>query len=85
MHRGLLALFLCAIPSFGVTFDKDVAPLVFEHCAPCHHSGGIGPFPLMTYSDVAKHAAQIVGVTQSRTCLRGRLRMASGNSPETAV
>jgi tetratricopeptide (TPR) repeat protein len=66
MYRALLALLLCVIPACGVTFNKDVAPLVFEHCAPCHHSGGIGPFPLITYSDVAKHAAQIVGVTQSR-------------------
>jgi Flp pilus assembly protein TadD len=49
-----------------VTFDKDVAPIVYAHCAPCHHAGGSGPFPLLSYADVAKHAAQIVAVTASR-------------------
>lgn len=39
---------------------------MFEHCAPCHHAGGSGPFPLITYQDVTKHAAQIAAVTQSR-------------------
>jgi Flp pilus assembly protein TadD len=53
----------CALPA---TFAKDIAPLVFEHCAPCHHPGGIGPFPLLTYDDVSRHAAQIVAVTRSR-------------------
>jgi Flp pilus assembly protein TadD len=67
MFRGLIILtLLSAAPGFSVTFDKDIAPLVFTHCAPCHHQGGIGPFPLMNYTDVAKHAAQIVSVTQSR-------------------
>ncbi len=47
-----------------VTFNKNIAPLVFEHCAPCHHQGGIGPFPLLTYRDLHKHASQVVAVTQ---------------------
>ncbi len=46
-----------------VTFDKDIAPLVFAHCAPCHHQGGIGPFALLTYQDLHKHASQVVAVT----------------------
>jgi Flp pilus assembly protein TadD len=60
----LLGAAMCA--AAPVTFDKDVAPIVFEHCAPCHHAGGIGPFPLLTYSDVRKHASQIGTVTASR-------------------
>ncbi len=48
------------------TFSRDIAPLVYEHCAPCHHEGGIGPFPLISYSDVHKHANQIVAVTSRR-------------------
>jgi Flp pilus assembly protein TadD len=50
----------------AATFSKDIAPIVYSHCAPCHHQGGNGPFPLMSYDDVAKHAAQIVAVTASR-------------------
>jgi tetratricopeptide (TPR) repeat protein len=49
-----------------VTFYKNVAPIVDHSCVPCHHSGGPGPFPLITYNDVRKHADQIVSVTKRR-------------------
>ncbi len=69
MRRIWLALLALSLPAASATFktfNKDIAPLIFEHCAPCHHDGGIGPFPLMTYQDVRKHASQIVSVTQRR-------------------
>lgn len=50
----------------SVTFNKHVAPLVFEHCAACHRPGEVAPFSLLSYSDVKKHAAQIRVVTESR-------------------
>ncbi len=61
-------LFCLALPLMGapVTFDKDVAPVLYQHCAPCHHPGGVGPFPLLSYSDASRHASQIVSVTQRR-------------------
>jgi Flp pilus assembly protein TadD len=59
----LLVLPLTAAP---LTFNKDIAPIVFQHCARCHRSGGAGPFPLITYQDVRRHGSQIVAVTQSR-------------------
>jgi len=49
-----------------VTFAEDVAPLLYANCAPCHHPGGAGPFPLLTYNDVRKRARQIVKVTSRR-------------------
>ena len=49
-----------------VTFTRDVAPIVFTHCAPCHHDGGAGPFPLLSYADVRRRARQIVKVTGAR-------------------
>ena len=49
-----------------VTFNKDLAPIVYGHCAPCHHPDGVAPFPLLTYDDVRKHASQIVAVTSRR-------------------
>ncbi len=63
-----LWLLLLAMPLWSgpLTFNRDVAPLVFAHCAPCHHEGGVGPFPLTSYQDVHKHASQIVGVTGRR-------------------
>ena len=48
------------------TFNKDVAPIVFSQCAPCHRPGQAGPFPLLTYAEVRKHAEDIVKVTASR-------------------
>ena len=32
-------------------FSEDIAAILFENCSSCHHSGGIGPFPLMSYQD----------------------------------
>ncbi len=49
-----------------VTFNKQIAPLIYQYCASCHRPGEAAPFPLLTYEDVRKHAAQIVVVTQSR-------------------
>ncbi len=49
-----------------ITFNRDIAPIVFRHCAPCHQEGQPGPFPLVSYADFKKRAAQIVKVTQSR-------------------
>ena len=48
------------------TFAGDIAPLVIEHCAPCHRPGEAGPFPLLTYDDVRRRARQIAEVTASR-------------------
>jgi len=50
----------------GITFNRDIAPVVFRTCAPCHHPGEAGPFSLLTYGDVKSHARQIRDVTQKR-------------------
>jgi tetratricopeptide (TPR) repeat protein len=50
----------------AVTFDKQIAPLVYQYCASCHRSGEAAPFSLLSYEDVRKHASQVVAVTQSR-------------------
>jgi mono/diheme cytochrome c family protein len=49
----------------ALTFAHDIAPIVYEHCASCHRPGESGPFPLLTFEDVKKHARQIVTVTES--------------------
>ena len=53
-------------PNSAVTFNKDVAPIIFNNCAVCHHTGGSGPFSLLNYQDVRSHAKQIAVVTASR-------------------
>ena len=47
-----------------VTFTKDIAPIVFEHCASCHHPGGAGPFSVLSYDSARAHARQIADVTR---------------------
>lgn len=51
--------------SLNPTFSREIAPVVFENCTPCHRPGGMGPFHFLTYQDVRKHAQQIAEVTQS--------------------
>jgi Flp pilus assembly protein TadD len=53
-------------PTPELTFSKDVAPIIFNNCAVCHHAGGSGPFSLLSYQDVRSHAKQIAVVTASR-------------------
>jgi tetratricopeptide (TPR) repeat protein/mono/diheme cytochrome c family protein len=48
-----------------VTFNRDIAPIVFQSCARCHRPGESGPFALLTYDDVRKHARQIETVTRT--------------------
>lgn len=51
-------------PAGSLTFNKDIAPILFERCATCHRPGESGPFNLITYDDVKKRAKQIADVTQ---------------------
>lgn len=50
----------------GPTFARDVAPLVYRSCTPCHRDGQSAPFPLQSYADVHRKRAQIVEVTKQR-------------------
>lgn len=49
-----------------VTFNRDIAPIMFHSCAICHRPGEAAPFSLLTYSDAKQHAHQIMDVTRSR-------------------
>jgi hypothetical protein len=48
------------------SFARDVAPIVYARCAPCHHAGGAAPFALTSYDDVSRRATQIARVTARR-------------------
>jgi Flp pilus assembly protein TadD len=62
----ILVFVTCVYAAQPVTFNKDLAPILYSHCAGCHHPGGSGPFSLISYQDAAKHSAQIAVVTKSR-------------------
>jgi mono/diheme cytochrome c family protein len=50
----------------AVTWNKDIAPIVFENCSSCHRPGQVAPFPLLNYSDAKKRGRLIADVTQQR-------------------
>jgi tetratricopeptide (TPR) repeat protein/mono/diheme cytochrome c family protein len=55
-----------AAPQPRLTFNHDIAPILYRSCAHCHRPGEAGPFPLLTYADAKSHARQIAAVTKSR-------------------
>jgi hypothetical protein len=49
-----------------VTFNKDVFPILQEHCQSCHRPGGIAPMSLMTYERARPWAKAIKAKVLSR-------------------
>lgn len=63
------ALAACAGSASGaepVTFNNQVAPILWKNCAECHHRGAVAPFPLVDYKDAAKRAKFLRDITASR-------------------
>ena len=50
----------------SVTFSRDIAPILYEHCAQCHRPGEVTPFSVLTYQDVQPWAWLIGIVTANR-------------------
>src|SRR5258708_24784250 len=53
-------------PPHTLTFNKDIAPIIFDRCAYCHRPSQAAPFALLSYADVKKRAKQIAEVTARR-------------------
>jgi len=49
-----------------VTFSRQIAPILYNHCSGCHHPGGSGPFSLLSYADARRWGTVIKSVTQTR-------------------
>ena len=49
-----------------VSFNRDIAPLVWNHCASCHRAGEVAPFSLTSYEDCQKRAEQLADAVASR-------------------
>lgn len=48
------------------TFNKDIAPIIYKHCLSCHQEGKSGPFPLVSYKDVASKSKIIAEVVKRK-------------------
>lgn len=62
----MTGLWLTSFLVFGqdkITFNKHIQPIIDKNCAACHRPGGIGPFSLITYKDVAKRSKFVAKVT----------------------
>lgn len=55
----------CA-PAATVTFNEQIAPIIYSKCAGCHRAGESAPFTLTSYKDVSKRGSLIAAVTQKR-------------------
>jgi hypothetical protein len=61
----LLALPL-TVASAPVTFNRDVAPIIYRHCSACHRPGEAAPFALLSFQDAVKKGRMIAEATASR-------------------
>jgi mono/diheme cytochrome c family protein len=46
-------------PAKSVTFNRDVAPILFKNCAECHRPGEAAPMSLLSYKDARPWARSI--------------------------
>ena len=71
MKRSVVLIFTVIIfatagSAATATFNKDIAPMLYQHCAICHRPGEVAPFSLLTYQDASKRASLIATVTERR-------------------
>lgn len=59
---SIAALFIvCVFKLNAQTWADDVAPIIYQHCTTCHHTGGLAPTSFLTYSDVVSEMYPISG------------------------
>jgi hypothetical protein len=50
----------------GMTYYKDVQPIMQRSCQGCHVSGGVGPFPLTTYEEAFANSSPVSSAVVAR-------------------
>jgi mono/diheme cytochrome c family protein len=56
---------LAAPADTPVTFNRQIAPILYRNCSPCHRPGEAAPFALLSYEDAARKGKTIAKVTAS--------------------
>jgi tetratricopeptide (TPR) repeat protein/mono/diheme cytochrome c family protein len=49
-----------------VTFNQQIAPILYRNCSACHRPGESAPFSLLSYDDAKRRAGLIAAVTKKR-------------------
>lgn len=49
-----------------VTFNQQIAPILYRNCSACHRPGESAPFSLLSYEDAKRRAGLIAAVTKRR-------------------
>ena len=67
MKRILIILVFISSYVFGQSpnYSEDIAPIIYNKCLQCHHTGGIGPLSLETYPNAVSNAGLIQHVVSS--------------------
>jgi hypothetical protein len=50
-----------------LTYSRDIAPILYRNCLPCHRKGEVAPFALENYKDAGPKAALLKAVTAGRS------------------
>lgn len=55
-----------ALAGGQVTFNGQIAPIIYQNCSPCHRPGEAAPFSLLSYQEVARKGKTIGKATTQR-------------------
>ena len=69
----------------GVTFTKDIAPILQRSCETCHRPKGGGPMSLISYEDVRPWRARSRTARRQGKCRRGSSTGTSGSSDTRTI
>ena len=67
MKRLLIVFMFSTSISFSQNpnYSEDIAPIIYNKCLQCHHTGGISPLSFETYSNAVSNAGLIQHVTST--------------------
>jgi len=64
---------MAQLASTGVSYSRDVAPIIAENCASCHREGGIAPFAMDSHAMVQGWSPMIREVLMTKRMPPGQL------------
>ena len=67
MKRLIVSLVFISLFSYSQNpnYSEDIAPIIYNKCLQCHHTGGIAPLSFETYSNAVSNAGLIQHVTST--------------------